>query len=166
MNEEVIVLRLLHIVSGVLWAGGAIIFAWVVEPRIRALGPEIAGPVMVSVGRVISPVLLSLGGVTIIVGFILIDRTPDKSFEELFDSDWGWAIGLGLVTSVIGYAFGLAAWNRTKKILAMVDAANGPPGPEEMAERMALSGQARMFVRTATVFIVVAVGTMASASWV
>ncbi len=166
MNEEVVILRLLHIVSGVLWVGGAVIFAWVVEPRIRALGPEIAGPVIVSIGRVISPVLLSLGGITIIVGFVLIDRTPGRSFDQLFDSDWGWAIGLGLVTSIIGYVIGLAAWMKTKKILALVDAADGPPGPEEMAERINLSGQARMMVRTASVFIVIAVGTMASASWV
>ena len=55
---------------------------------------------------------------------------------------------------------------KTKKILALVDAADGPPDPEEMAERMNLSAQARMMVRTATVFIVIAVGTMASASWV
>ncbi len=166
MNEEVVVLRLLHIVSGVLWAGGAVIFAWVVEPRIRALGPEIAGPVMVSIGRVISPVLLSLGGITIIVGFVLIDRTPGRSFGQLFDTNWGWAIGLGLIASLIGYAIGVAAWMKTKKILALVDAADGPPDPEEMAERMNLSAQARMMVRTATVFIVIAVGTMASASWV
>ena len=166
MNEEVIILRLLHIVSGVLWVGGAVIFAWVVEPRIRALGPEIAGPVMVSIGRVISPVLLSLGGITIIVGFMLIDRTPNRSFDQLFDSGWGWAIGLGLVTSIIGYAIGLAAWMKTKKILALIDVADGPPGPGNMSERINLSGQARMMMRTASVFIVIAVGTMASASWV
>lgn len=166
MDGELILLRLLHIVPGVLWAGGAVIFAWVIEPRIRALGPEVAGPVMVALGRVMSPVLLSLGAVTIIVGVVLIDRTPGRSFDQLFDNGWGWAIGLGLITSLIGYGFGLAAWNRIKKILAMVDAADGPPGPEELAERMRLSGQARTLVRTATVFIVVAVGTMASASFV
>ena len=166
MDGEIIVLRLLHIVPGVLWVGGAVIFAWVVEPRVRALGPEVAGPVMVAVGRVMSPILLSLGGVTIIVGIVLIDRTPGRSFDQLFDTGWGWAIGVGLITSLVGYAFGLAAWSRVRKILALVDAAEGPPGPEDRAERMRLGGQSRMLVRIATVFIVVAVGTMASASWV
>jgi hypothetical protein len=166
MNEEVVVLRLLHIVPGVLWVGGAVIFAWVIEPRIRALGPEIAGPVMGSVGKVLSPILLSLGGITIVVGFVLIDRTPGKSYDQLFDTSWGWAIGLGLVTSLIGYGFGLAGARTVRKLLALIAAAEGPPSPEDIAERMRLSAQSRMLVRTASVFIVIAVGTMASATWV
>ena len=166
MNEEVIILRLLHIVPGVLWVGGSVIFAWVIEPRIRALGPEIAGPVMGSIGKVMSPILLSLGGVTIIFGFVLIDRTPTRSYDQLFNSDWGWAIGIGLVTALIGYAFGLAGARVIRKILALMAAAEGSPSPEEIAERMRLSAQSRMLVRTATVFIVIAVGAMASSSFV
>jgi hypothetical protein len=166
MNEEVIVLRLLHIVPGVLWVGGAVMFAWVIEPRVRALGPEIAGPVMGSIGRVMSPILLSMGGVTIIFGVILIDRTPERSFDQLFDNGWGWAIGIGLIATLVAYALGLAGAMTIRKILALMAAADGPPGPEEIAERIRLGAQSRMLVRTASVFVVIAVGAMASASWV
>ena len=42
MDAVLIVLRFLHIVGGVLWAGSAIFYVLFVEPGVKALGP--AGP--------------------------------------------------------------------------------------------------------------------------
>ncbi len=39
MNEEFAILRILHIVFGVFWAGSAIFLATILEPRLRALDP-------------------------------------------------------------------------------------------------------------------------------
>ncbi|NQW18443.1 MAG: hypothetical protein HQ478_13245 [Chloroflexi bacterium] len=164
MDGEMIVLRLLHILPGVMWAGGAVFATWIMEPRLRALGPQAAGPAMMSVGKLMGPVLLSMGGVTIIIGLILIDRTPGRSYDQLFNNGWGWAIGIGLIASLIGFAFGMATSSTAKKLGGLMAAAEGPPNPEEIAERTALAAKLRTYARIASVFVVIAVATMASAS--
>ncbi len=41
MNVEMVLLRLLHIVFGVFWAGSAVLFALIIEPRVKTLGPSV-----------------------------------------------------------------------------------------------------------------------------
>ena len=46
VNAEIIFLRLLHIVPGVIWVGGIIFFAFVIQPALLKTGSENFGPVM------------------------------------------------------------------------------------------------------------------------
>ncbi len=46
MDLEMVVLRILHIVFGVFWVGSAFFLVLILEPRLRALGPEIQRPAM------------------------------------------------------------------------------------------------------------------------
>jgi hypothetical protein len=50
-----VILRLVHIVFGAFWAGAALFMAFVVMPRVQALGPQVAGPVFASLGKVMPP---------------------------------------------------------------------------------------------------------------
>ena len=46
VNAEIIFLRLLHIVPGVIWVGGIIFFAFVLQPALLKTGSEHFAPVM------------------------------------------------------------------------------------------------------------------------
>ena len=96
MNIEMVVLRLLHIVFGVFWAGSAVFFAFVLEPRLRALGPAIQRPVMGSLSRVMGPALGGSGAITIAAGITLALRLRWNTLDRWFDTGWGWAHPAGL----------------------------------------------------------------------
>ena len=68
MNYEMVILRLLHIVFGVFWAGSAIFFAFILQPRLRALGPDIQTRVMGALIPVMGPALITSAVVTIAAG--------------------------------------------------------------------------------------------------
>ncbi len=55
MNAGVVVLRLLHIVFGAFWAGAALFMAFVVIPRVQALGPAVAGTIGIAPSANINP---------------------------------------------------------------------------------------------------------------
>ena len=55
VNAEIIFLRLLHIVPGVIWVGGIIFFAFVLQPVLLKTGSEHFAPVM---QKLLKPCLL------------------------------------------------------------------------------------------------------------
>ena len=55
-----IALRIIHVVAGVFWAGSAFFMVMILEPRLRALGPQYQGPVMGAIAPVIPPILPKL----------------------------------------------------------------------------------------------------------
>ena len=101
MNEEFVVLRILHIVSGVFWTGSAIFLATILEPRLRALGPAVQGPVM----RALMPAMLFCnhrdhsGRRT-----TLALRLRWGYLDRFLSTDWGWAMLIGFVASMLAFA--------------------------------------------------------------
>ncbi len=59
MDLVLIVLRLIHIVSGVLWVGGAFLVFRFVEPAIKDLGPQ-GEPFMSRVGPRLPPYFITV----------------------------------------------------------------------------------------------------------
>jgi MFS family permease len=134
MQFIVIILRLVHIVAGAFWVGSALLLALYILPGVRRAGRE-GGRVlpMAQVSRAMS--IASL--LTTVAGLLL--------FGWLSRFAWGWIIsplGLGLT---IGSLAGLAAFllgflstgPTAKKIgvlAGQMEAAGGPPGPEQVAE--------------------------------
>ena len=162
---EMIVLRILHIVSGSFWVGSAVFLSFILEPRVRALGPAIQRPVMSSIGKVAGPIMLGSGLITIVAGIVLAFRVRD--FDHWFDTGWGWAIGLGFVCSVSAITLGsLTAMTVMKMAKAGESMGDGPPTPEQMAEMQRLGGRLVRLSRVATILVVIAVGSMASARFV
>jgi uncharacterized membrane protein len=90
MDLEIVVARLIHIVFGVFWVGSAVFLVFVVEPRVRALGPAIHGPVMGTIGRAAGPLLGGSGAISIAAGIYLALRLRWNSLDRFFDSGWGW----------------------------------------------------------------------------
>lgn len=160
MDTEIVVLRILHILAGVFWAGAAVYLALVLEPKLRSLGNEIESEVLRAISKLNSLWITLSAVITIAAGFALISRTPGHSFGELFDSGWGTAIGIGLVASLL--AFFLSGWvgaNTAKLRRALLE-------PDTMAALQPLRTRIVIGSRINAVLVVVAVGTMAAARFV
>ena len=140
---------------------------FVIVPIVMRQAPPVRRAVMQPLAKTFSMYLLAMGALTIIFGLVLVDRTPGREFGDLFANGWGWAIGLGLVTSGVAWLIGLMTGRAGKKMGALGNQiGDGPPSPEQAAEMSALTTQLKMLSRAATLLVIIAVGSMAVARWV
>ena len=158
MDFEIVTMRVAHILAGVIWAGSAIFLAAVLDPRLKALGPDVRRKVMASLAAALRVVLEGGATVTILVGLALVIRMG--RFDDLLDTGWGWAMMVGLVTSVLALASGVVAMLTWKR------AAGGGSSTPEGAEADRLSARATLLARSTAVLVIIAVGAMASARFV
>ena len=167
MEVEFVVYRLLHIVFGTFWVGSAMFFTIILEPRLRALGPEIQRPVMLSIARVMGPAIGISGLITIVAGLTLFFRLPRGGLDRLFDDGWSWAIFIGFVAAIIAYGFGAATAVLSARMGGLAESIQGrPPTPEEAGQLQRIAARLPLLARTATVLLVIALGAMASARFV
>lgn len=167
MNTEFVVLRLIHILFGVFWAGTAIFLATILEPRLRKAGPQVMQPVMGALMPILTPAMMLAGTVTIVFGAVLTLRLRSGHLDTFFDAGWGVAILIGFVASVAAFTSGMIT-SSTGKRLAKLGAsiAGREPTPVEMAQMQKLGKRLTMLTRTSAVMVTVAVGTMAAARFV
>ena len=159
MDMEMVVMRVLHILAGVIWAGSAIFLAIVLDPRLKALGPDIQRKVTAALAPSLRIVLDGGAAVTILVGILLVFRMD--RLDNLFDTNWGLAITVGIIASVLALASGIAAMSTTKKLIG-----TGQDPADEQAAVDSLSARATLLARTTAVLVVIAVVTMAAARFV
>ncbi len=164
MISELVVMRVVHILAGVIWAGSAIFLAVVLDPRLRALGPDIQRKVTAALAPGLRIVLDAGAAITILAGIALIIRLE----RDLLDaSGWAWAILTGFAASILALASGIATISTMKKLTGTgEDMTGGDPTLEEEAEAGRLSARATLLARITAVLVVVAVVTMASARFV
>ena len=159
MNAELVVMRVVHILAGVIWAGSAIFLAVVLDPRLRALGPDIQRKVTAALAPPLRIVLDGGAAVTILVGILLVYRMD--RLDSLLDTNWGLAITVGLVASIFALASGIAAMSTTKKLIG-----TGQGAADEQADVDSLSAKATLLARITAALVVIAVVTMAAARFV
>ena len=87
MDAEILVIRLLHIVPGVIWAGTAVFMALVLGPRLRGAGTLSDLAAHGGIARDAVRVMNIAGGVTVVFGLALTWRMD--GFSLLFSSAWG-----------------------------------------------------------------------------
>ena len=157
MNAEIIFLRLLHIVPGVIWVGGIIFFAFVLQPALLKTGSEHFGPVMQSLVKPMQALLHSSAWMTIIFGLAMAFRVRDPLFDFLWSTNWGIAIVLGFVTALVGYGLGVISGRYSKKIISVSAVTSQDPEARDLQNRaMTLS-------KVSALFVVFSVVTMALA---
>ena len=154
MDFELVTIRVVHILVGVIWTGSAIFLAAVLDPRLRALGPDVHRKVTEALYLPLRFVLEGGGAITILVGIVLVFRL--QRIDDLFDTNWGWAITIGLVTSVIAHTTGVFALSTLKRLR----------GTEDDAAATRLSDRATTLARMTAVLVTIAVVTMAAARFV
>lgn len=171
MDMEIIVLRLLHIVFGVIWAGWAVSLWLFVEPAARASGAaggvfmqNITGNTPLLKVMTIAPLLV------IIAGIRLLWITSGG-----FDGAWmatsqGITLLLGSVSGIVVFIYGMMvmrpAGMRMGALAQQIQAGGAPPTPEQLAEIGKLRQTLSTGGRIAAIALIVTTALMSVARFV
>ena len=167
MNYEMIILRLLHIVFGVFWAGSAIFFALILQPRLARLGPSIQLPVMAALLPVQGPALIGSAVITIVAGITLALRLRWGNLDAFYNTGWGIAIMIGFVTAIGAISAGITLTVLAHRMVALGKSIQGrEPTAEEGSELQRLSTRLPRLGRSTAFLVIFAIGAMASARFV
>ncbi len=159
-------LRIVHIVSGAFWVGGAIFMEFIVIPRLRTLGPSVQAPVLRALTPIVGPAF-SLSAVLLIAsGTAMALWLRWGVLETFFAFGWGYAITIGFIVAMIGLAIGgmvvRPALRDIGALGASIQSAGRPPTLEEGARMAKLQKRASWANRTVVTLLVIGVGAMAS----
>lgn len=129
--------RYLHIVSGVLWVGGAGLWTMIIAPNVLRRGPPaIRRPFLEAVLGKVASFFTIAAVLTILSGFLLLGSIVGwANVVDTFEAGaYGMALTLGIVLALAMLALGLAVVQPTgRKLLATMQTINGPPTPEQQA---------------------------------
>ena len=165
-----LVLRFLHIISGVFWAGGSLFAARFLMPSLKAAGPA-AGPVLAELGkRRIPTSMMGAALVNVASGIWLMMLVSGGSPGVWMRSPMGRTIGIGaalaILVVILGTAVGMPANARMARISAAVRQRGGPPTAEEAAELERLQARSALMAMSASVLLFLATTAMAVARYV
>ncbi len=163
--------RLVHILSGVFWVGGVLIFSQFVFPAARALGPA-GGPVMDQLTRVrqLPRALLTAGGLTVVSGVALYWHDSMGFTGAWMGTLTGMILGGGGLAAIVAIVIGLTINAPTAKRLgalaARVQAQGTPPTPDQAAEAQRLQHRLGSALRAVSALLVLATAAMALGRYV
>lgn len=169
MNILTLIFRLLHIVAGILWAGGAMHYFLFIEPTAKATAPDsqkFMGYLMTQ--RQWTRFMGAVSLLTVVGGAAL--------YYRLFSVDWHWILtgsGIGFSLGALAGFSAFAAGNllvgpRVKKLGALaqaVQANGGVPSAEQAASLGRIQKEMEMIGRADFILIAIAMLTMATARY-
>ena len=138
MDLLVVVLRLVHIVCGVLWVGFAVFAGLLLMPALQDVGPD-GGKVVAALQRrglmTIMP-LLAFG--TLIPGIWLYARDSAGFQPSFMTSPVGMTFGFGGVAALAAFAVGLVVVRpATERVAVLAQELAGAKTPQEKDQRTA-----------------------------
>jgi hypothetical protein len=158
-----IVLRLLHIICGVLWVGAVGMMVMFIMPAVGRTGAT-GGQFMQHLVKhtkftVYMPIL---GVITVLAGFGLYYHDMRVSDGTFARSTMGMTYGLGAVSAILALVVGGAvSGSAANKLQKIAGEAAGSPSPAQAAEMAAL--QARMVTGARLAFAFLLITTIAMA---
>jgi len=170
VNWLIVALRLLHIFAGVFWAGAIFTLARFVLPAVAATGP--VGQQFMRQLTMVQGLTrtMTLAGVTAVVAGLWLMWIDSNGFNA------GWmGSGMGVMLSIGGLSgIGAAASgvrsgvkaSRLGQLFKEMDAAQGAPKPELIAEAQAIGAMLASGVRAVAVMLAITVVCMAVARYV
>lgn len=162
-----IVLRLLHIVTGILWGGTVIFMTFYLMPALKAAGPGAAGPVMAGLmQRRFMTVLPLVALVTVLSGLALVwvasngqvGAYVQTSSGQLFTS----AGGLAILAFVIGTTVSRPAALGAARLMAGL-ATIADPAERDRAASRAAALQRRSLVASQVIAVLILLAMMGMA---
>ncbi|HZD57583.1 MAG TPA: hypothetical protein VE136_12700 [Anaerolineales bacterium] len=167
---SLLVLRFIHIVASVCWAGGGFIFFLFVEPTAKALAPTGMQFVdhMVTKRR-FSIFMVVSSTLTVLSGAVLIWQYASGNWLSYVKTGPGLGFALGSMVGVAVYLVGMFGVNpraiRLSKIGQEIQAAGGPPTPAQGAELQKLDREMSTLGLVDFLLVALALGLMASARY-
>lgn len=168
MNWLIIILRLIHILFGIFWAGAIFFIVSFLLPTARAAGPGSA-PFMQRFARSgFLQAALGSGSLTVLSGVWLMWLVAGGN-SEWFGSPTGITLSIGGLAAILALSMGFIFQRPTMKRLAAIaqaiEAAGGTATAEQQAELPALQARMGKIARAAAWLLAVAVVCMAVARY-
>lgn len=169
MSALFLVLRIIHIVSGVLWIGALITLTWFIFPTVMELGPTGGAFMRHIVGvKKMPDHVLRLALTTLAAGLVLM-WLDVRGTTGWMGSRFGMGIGTGATFGIIIILMGMTINVPTaKKLTALsteIQARGGAPTEAEQAQIKAYQNKLLGALRAASVLGVLAAAAMASARY-
>jgi len=165
-----LVLRFLHIISGVFWVGGSLFAARFLMPALKAAGPA-AGPVLAELGkRRIPASMMGAALVNVASGIwmmtILSGGSPGVWMRSPMGRTIGFGAGAAILAVILGIVVGMPANARMARISAAAKQRGGPPTAQETAELEQVQARSALTAMIGSVLLFLATAAMAVARYV
>ena len=133
-----LILRVIHIICGVYWAGAILFVATYLEPSVRAAGPDGAKVMQAMMQRRFLDVMPAVALFTILTGIELYRRVSGGFDPAWIGSGYGTSITVGAVAALVAFTIGVSVMRpAAKRMGPMVQQAMQLPEGTERASRMA-----------------------------
>jgi uncharacterized membrane protein len=165
-----LLLRLVHIVAGVGWVGGAAVHTLFVEPSARATAPESGRFMQYFMGRRrYSTFMAVTSGLTVLAGSLLLWNSSAGLQPAWLTSGPGLMFTIGSAVGIVVYLWGtFLIAPRASRLSALgkaLAAAGGPPSPAQAAELQKLDREMAFIVRVDFALLMIALLAMATARY-
>ena len=158
------VLRFLHIIAGILWAGGALTMSFFVAPTMGATGDagkQFAGYLMAKTR--FSTFMMVNALITVLAGSILYGIDSNWFQSAWMHSPTGIGFGIGAVTGIVAFVFGGMLGNINKALGMLGAQIQGKPTANQLNALQALMARQANASKWNTVFMLITIVLMASA---
>lgn len=158
------ILRVAHIVSGILWAGGALALTLFVAPTMSATGDagkQFAGHL---IGKTRFSLYMSVTGLTTVIAGSILYGMDSNWFQSLWmTTTTGTIFGIGAVFGIAAFVFGIMLGNTNTALAVLGAQVQGKPTAEQVTLLEALLKRQKMTSQGNLICMVVSILCMASA---
>lgn len=166
-TPEMLVLRAIHVLCGVYWAGGTLAATLFFMPTARAMGPEGGKYIQRIMGGKYPKVMSAAAGLVLLTGYRLIWIVSGGFSVEWAQTGYGMAMLSGMTDATIAFVVGIIMVKRKGERLAAIGgqiAASGkPPTPEQVAEMAGLQKAQALGMKIVAILLTLTVLAMAVA---
>lgn len=167
MDYLKLALRLIHIIGGVFWVGGALTMNFFIGPTLRATGD--AGKQFAAhlLSRTrFSSVIMGSAYATVLAGFWLYGIDSDWFSSTWQASGAGIGFGIGAAFALVGLVSGIMNRNNIRKLARLGAQIQGKPTPEQISAMSAVQKQQGWVMPANTYSLLLAVFFMAIARYI
>jgi uncharacterized membrane protein len=161
-----IILRLLHIVAGVLWVGAALVNTFFLGPTAAATGEAGTKFMAHLVGQARLTRAITIAAYVTVVAGAGLYWIDSQGFTSTWQSSGpGIGFGLGALAALIGLGFGQVVGKNATRIAQIAAQVQGDPGPEQVAALSRARGRMVTAGWVNTGMLVLALALMATARY-
>lgn len=170
MNESalMIVLRLIHIFSGIFWAGGIALLVGFILPAQLVMGRSVM-PFMqeLMMRRRLRAYVTTAMILTLLSGLTMYARLAITTHGQWPGSNTGKVVGIGALAAIIAGGIGGSVGASTARKMSQLGERIGgaPPTDEQAAEAEAIISRFRNALRIVALLLIIAIASMGSARY-
>ena len=166
MDYLKIVLRLIHIFSGVFWVGGALFLGFFVNPSVQATadsGQKFMAYLMTKSGLTLR--ITAAAFLTVLAGGWLYWIDSGSLTSVWMHSATGWGFGIGGIFGIIGFIFGSMVGRYSSTLGKIASQIQGKPTPEQMNQIQTIQKQLSSVSTIDTIALILSLICMATARY-